>query len=55
MEKSLAEQYLDGDIEVEEYTVAVIEAARVSAISDRADRAYKLLENLGNSALEGDT
>lgn len=55
MEKSLADQYLDGDIEVDEYTAAVIEEARIRSKIDLADRAYRLQEGIGSSALEENT
>jgi len=55
MEKSLADQYLDGDIEVEEYTARVIAEAQHLSESDLEQRKRKLLENLGGLPLKEDT
>jgi len=55
MEKTPAEQYLDGDIEVDEYTAAVIAEAELMASQDLTNREQRLLESLGSSSLAGNT
>jgi hypothetical protein len=50
MERSLADRYLDGEIEVDEYTARVIEEAEAMARNDLAWRTRRIVDEIGGVA-----